>query len=194
MEIEAIAAKLSDLGVESMVLCPGMGWLPNGEALDPLPVDGMEWLVLKAEQYFDSVFLQVQKAKGDILPIPATGATAVRPTAERPNAAVLSSNGMDIDLHLGQAIKAIIYGPREDGLACLLEARDLPEPGGGDKRWLELSEILKDCFVLLAASAGQKPREILSRNGLSVLLIEDNVEGTVDVLYGGGKKGKSKKI
>ncbi|OGR05024.1 MAG: hypothetical protein A2520_11115 [Deltaproteobacteria bacterium RIFOXYD12_FULL_53_23] len=99
---------------------------------------------------------------------------------------------MDIDLHLGQAIKGLIYGPREDGLACLLEARDLPEPGNGDNRWLELSEILKDCFALLATSAGQRPREILSSYGLTVLLLEDNVEGAVDVLYGGGKKGKNR--
>jgi nitrogen fixation protein NifB len=96
---------------------------------------------------------------------------------------------MDIDLHLGQAIKALIYGPREDGLACLLEARDLPEPGNGDNRWLQVAEILEDCFVLLATSAGQRPREILSSHGLAVLLLEDNVEGAVDVLYGGGKKG-----
>jgi nitrogen fixation protein NifB len=100
---------------------------------------------------------------------------------------------MDIDLHLGQAIKALIYGPREDGLPCLLEVRDLPEPGGGEGRWQKVSEILDDCFVLLAESAGQKPREILGTSGLPIVLIDDNVEGTVDVLYGGGKKGKCKK-
>ena len=173
-----------------MILRPGKGWLPNSEMLHPLPVDAMEWLGLKAEQYINSVSLLDLKAKGEIFPIDGAGAFTAKPTTQRPNVAVLSSNGMDIDLHLGQAIKALIYGPREDGLACLLEARELPEPGGGDSRWLQLSEILKDCFVLLAASAGRKPRDILSRDGLSVLLIEDNVEGTVDALYGGGKKKK----
>ncbi|MEN8141632.1 MAG: NifB/NifX family molybdenum-iron cluster-binding protein [Thermodesulfobacteriota bacterium] len=100
---------------------------------------------------------------------------------------------MDIDLHLGQAIKALIYGPREDGLPCLLESRDLPEPGHGGKRWLELAEILADCCCLLAEAAGQTPKETLSKQGLPVILINDNVEGTVDALYGGGKKGKCKK-
>ena len=52
-----------------------------------------------------------------------------RPTSERPNVAVVSSNGIEVDLHLGQAIRLLIYGPREDGLACLLDVRDAPEPG-----------------------------------------------------------------
>ena len=151
----------------------------------------MEELIQIAGRYISSVSLKTPEAKGEIIPLTGSGMSGMpKPTKKRPNAAVLSSNGMDIDLHLGQAIKALIYGPRGDGLACLLEARDLPEPGGGDNRWLQVGEVLSDCFVLLATSAGAKPREILGRQGLDLLLIEDNVEGTVDVLFGGGKKGK----
>ena len=52
-----------------------------------------------------------------------------KPTKERPNVAVVTSNGIKIDLHLGQAIRFVIYGPRgEDGLACLLETRAAPQP------------------------------------------------------------------
>ena len=116
-----------------------------------------------------------------------------KPTTERPNVAVVSSTGMDVDLHLGHAIKAMIYGPRGDGLACLLGVRDLPEPGSGSQRWETLAEILGDCFVLLTASAGENPRQILSRKGLPVLITDGEIEGTVDVLYGGGKKGKKNK-
>jgi len=116
-----------------------------------------------------------------------------KPTEARPNVAVVSSTGMDVDLHLGHAHKILIYGPREDGLNCLLATREAPEPGMGSARWEELSNLLSDCFVLLTASAGQTPREILSRNGLSVLITDGEIEGTVDVLYGGGKKGKKSK-
>ena len=42
----------------------------------------------------------------------------------------------------------------------------------------------------LAANAGETPRQELDRAGITVIRIEDNIEGTVDVLYGGGKKGK----
>ena len=116
-----------------------------------------------------------------------------KPTAKRPNVAVVSSTGMDVDLHLGQAAKVMIYGPREDGLPCLLEVRQAPEAGTGASRWMELGEMLSDCFVLLAASAGPSPREILARSGLTVLINEGEIAPTVDVLYGGGKKQKCKK-
>ena len=115
-----------------------------------------------------------------------------RPTVKRPNVAVVSSNGIEIDLHLGQAIRLLIYGPRQDGLPCLLETREAPEPGTTE-RWAELAAILSDCFVILTASAGETPRRTLAAAGIKVLITEDNIEGTVDVLYGGGKKGKKGK-
>ncbi len=115
-----------------------------------------------------------------------------RPTGDRPNVAVASSNGIEIDLHLGQAIRLLIYGPRQDGLACLLETRDAPEPGTAD-RWGELAAVLHDCFAILAASAGETPRRVLAKAGVRVMITEDDIEGTVDVLYGGGKKGKNGK-
>jgi nitrogen fixation protein NifB len=33
----------------------------------------------------------------------------------------------------------------------------------------------------------------LNRRGVTVLVTEGEIEGTVDVLYGGGKKGKGRK-
>lgn len=113
-----------------------------------------------------------------------------RPSKGRPNVAVASSSGLDIDLHLGQARQLLIYGPREDGLTCLLETRPAPEPGGSGRRWQILAAGLSDCFALLAASAGETPRSELAEAGITVLITEDSIEGIVDVLYGGGKKGK----
>jgi len=97
---------------------------------------------------------------------------------------------MDIDLHLGQASRLLIYGPRADGLVCLLETRPAPSPGTGGSRWQELALILSDCFALLTAAAGDVPRETLNRKGINVLITDGEIEGTVDVLYGGGKKNK----
>ncbi|WP_421899647.1 radical SAM protein [Maridesulfovibrio sp.] len=122
-----------------------------------------------------------------------TSSSLPKPSLSRPNVAVASSGGMDIDLHLGHAQKIMIYGPREDGLACLLETRLAPEPGGGATRWEKLSAILNDCFVLLCDAAGETPKKILAANGIRTVISDENVEGTVDVLYGGGKKGKCKK-
>ncbi len=195
-EVEEIARIASGFGAESMILQPGKGWSEGEEKVAlPLPApEVMANLVESAARHIKIIKQPVGESLGAISQEKSCGAAALpKATAARPNVAALSSNGMDIDLHLGQAIKALIYGPREDGLACLLEARDLPEPGGGESRWQQVAEILDDCFVLLAESAGQKPRDILGRHGLPIVLIDDNVEGTVDVLYGGGKKGKCKK-
>ena len=193
-EIEKIARQGSALGADSISLLPGKGWLKTEERLPQPSVETMAALAKKAGQHITVVCLPDESPRSESIPPADGGALSVpKPTTARPNVAVLSSNGMDIDLHLGQAIKALIYGPREDGLACLLGTRDLPEPGSGDNRWQQVAEILNDCFVLMAASAGQKPRDILSSHGLTVLLLEDNVEGTVDVLFGGGKKVKCKK-
>ena len=115
-----------------------------------------------------------------------------QPTRERPRVAVASATGMAVDLHLGQARTLLIYGPREDGLTCLLETRPAPEPGSGEARWQQLAETLPDCFALLAASAGLRPREVLGQHGIRVLVGEQDIEGTGEVLYGGGKKQQCK--
>lgn len=117
-----------------------------------------------------------------------------KPPKERPNVAVVSSNGMEVDLHLGQAPQLLVYGPREDGLTCLLECRPAPEPGAGKERWDILADRIPDCFALLAASAGERPRRILGKHGIQVIITQENIEGTVDVLYGGGKKGRGKRL
>ncbi|MFZ5776350.1 MAG: dinitrogenase iron-molybdenum cofactor biosynthesis protein [Thermodesulfobacteriota bacterium] len=193
-DIEEIARQGSALGAESMSLLPGKGWLNPEEKLPQPSAETMAGLAEKAAHHLPVVCLPEQAPQDEGLSEAGKGGPGLpKPTATRPNVAVLSAGGMDIDLHLGQAIKALIYGPREDGLACLLGTRDLPEPGGGDNRWEQVAEILADCFALLAASAGQRPREILGRYGVTVLLLEDNAEGAVDVLYGGGKKGKKRR-
>ncbi len=197
-EVEEIACLVAGLGAESMTLLPGKGWIKEGEEKLPLPLPApeiMERLSRSAALHLTIARPLTGEKFGKITSEDSCASVTSLPkaTAARPNVAALSSNGMDIDLHLGQAIKALVYGPREDGLPCLLEARDLPEPGGGEGRWQKVAEVLEDCFVLLAESAGQKPRDILGSHGLPIVLIDDNVEGTVDVLYGGGKKKKCKK-
>lgn len=117
-------------------------------------------------------------------------ASSARPTSTRPNVAVLSSNGVDVDMHLGKASRILIYGPRADGLTCLLGTREAPPPGGGAARWHELAAMLDDCFAVLAAQAGQSPRSILAEHGLTVITSDDQIDGLVDVLYGGSKKKK----
>jgi len=189
--VEAIARTMAGLGATVMSLVPL--WT-DGE--DGAPRPDMDLLAAARERAARHLPLTPSWGEcGDVVSPAAKPlqSSLPRPVPGRPNVAVASAGGMDVDLHLGHAARLLIYGPREDGLACLLETRDAPEPGGGDDRWEALAEILADCFVLLAASAGGRPREILNRRGVAVVITEGEIEGTVDALYGGGKKGKGGK-
>lgn len=192
--VESVAETMAGLGASIMAVVP---FIPMDDSLDISRPNGTLMATVRESAAAHINLMPAWDECGESLvgtasPDTANGTVSSlpKPTAERPNVAVVSSNGMEVDLHLGHAAQVMIYGPREDGLACLLEVRDAPEPGSGINRWKQLSKILSDCFVLLAASAGERPREVLSRNGISVLITDGGIEGTVDTLYGGGKKGK----
>lgn len=191
--IAKISSEMVELGADTISLLP---YCPEPTAEVELESPSPEMIAkarAKAEHHLPVVpsllFRQAadaQEGQRDVsLPMP-------KPDAKKPNVAVVSSNGIEVDLHLGHAIQFLIYGPREDGLACLLETREAPEPGSGASRWQQTADILSDCFVLLTASAGEKPRRLLGERGLKLFFTEENIEGVVDVLYGGGKK-KGKK-
>ncbi len=178
-EIMAIAEKMAGLGATAMEIA--------GQGTEP------EHFAAQVSGYIKAMAFQPEPE----LPPYGTPKTGFqpempKPTSDRPNVAVASSSGMDVDLHLGQAGKLLIYGPRDDGLPCLLESRETP-PAGSPDRWRSLAAMLPDCFALLASHAGAAPRQFLAEEGIRVILTEDQIEGMVDVLYGGGKKKKCKK-
>ena len=175
-EITSIAEKMAALGATAMEI--------TGEGT------ALEMLADQASVHLPATLFRPEPD----LPPPGTPQSAripvmPAPGTERPNVAVASSNGMDVDLHLGQATRLLIYGPRDDGLPCLLETRETP-PAGSPDRWKSLAAALPDCFALLASHAGEAPRRSLTGQGIRVILTEDQIEGMVDVLYGGGKKKK----
>lgn len=176
--------------------------MPESAPLPALAPGRLELLRQQAARYI-SLAPGDDPCGEDILWMEHAGSSAIlsagnpglpKPSGARVNVAVASSSGMEVDLHLGQAIKFLIFGPRAgDGLPSLLGLRDAPDaamPGGGDARWLALAETLPDCFAVLAASAGARPREVLAGKGISVLTAETDIQGAVDLLFGGGKRGK----
>jgi nitrogen fixation protein NifB len=191
--VEEIARSMAALGVTAMSVTP---FDPAEEGEEMLERPSHELMAGIRDQVANHLTvvavpekIQPERA-ADGSCCSAAASTLPKPGTDRPNVAVVSSNGIEVDLHLGHAVTVLIYGPREDGLVCLLGTRTLPEPGTGASRWEVLADTLKDCFVLLAASAGESPRKTLRNHGISVLITEDNIEGSVEVLYGGGKKGK----
>jgi len=192
--VATIAERMAMLGAKKMILVPctsctnepGSSNKPDSACMGVLGKLAGQYLATEiGGQTTDD--MKTVTTEGVTVP---TTAMLPQPSTARPNVAVVSANGMDIDLHLGQAGRALIYGPREDGLSCLLTTRSLPAPGGGSTRWENLAGVLPDCFALLTSGAGDNPRKVLASRGITVLVTDGNVEGTVDVLYGGGKKGK----
>jgi len=199
--IEAIARVMAEYGADAMTLVPYRAAANQEEHFLNSPNPAIMQRLQKNTSEHLETHLETGKEKrigtgcsslhGKCRPV---SVLPPKPTKARPNIAVVSSNGMEVDIHLGQAYQVLIYGPREDGLTCLLGTRPVPEPGTGSSRWDELAKTLHDCFAILAASAGESPRRILGRHGVTVLITDSEIEGTVDVLYGGGKKGKKKRI
>jgi len=181
-EVSAIAEKMAGLGVAAMEIS-GAG------ELDLEKLSKLASVHLPATTRQAATELPLPGMPGSCSEMKISG-----PSVERPNVAVVSSNGMDVDMHLGHAGQVLIYGPRDDGLVCLLMARQTQVGGGGSNRWKALEKgCLHDCFALLATHAGEAPRKELTELGIQVILTEDNIEGLIDVLYGGGKKKKCEK-
>lgn len=199
--VEGIARAVKELGADIMRVVP---YSPTPENEGEMDAPGPDMMVACREAAAKHMELATgpdrcgndvvggtgaggQCAPGKVLP---------RPSRQRPNVAVCSTNGFDVDLHLGHAAQFLVYGPEGgygDGLVSLIEARPAPEPGSGDSRWKAAASVLSDCFALLTSSAGVNPRKILSEEGVTVLLSDGTVEGAVEAVYGGGKKQKCKK-
>jgi len=193
-EVEEIALKMAALGARAMILCPHRP-MPGDMGCLAKPDRG---LMTRAARQAARHLPVIESGSG---PAPAGspwrggGPTAEislpKPGPGRPNVAVTSESGMAIDQHLGQAARLLIYGPREDGLVCLLETRRVPAPGGGSERWQAMARIASDCFALLTSAAGEAPRAVLGSHGVKVVPADGDIEGTVDALYGGGPKKKN---
>lgn len=190
-----IARSMAELGAHCMTVVPYEP-VPGEEALlERLGCKAMTAIRAQVAQHLPLVLApeKIVAEKSEGCGCHSAASLLPKPSKEQPNVAVVSLSGMEVDLHLGHAATALIYGPRADGLTCLLGTRELPEAGTGAARWERLADTLKDCFALLAASAGESPRKVLAERGITVLVTDDEIEGTVDVLFGGGKKGKCRK-
>jgi nitrogen fixation protein NifB len=91
--------------------------------------------------------------------------------------AVATTDGVRIDVHLGQANHLWIYR-LEDGKAVLVEQRSVAHCRESEDRWNALADTLADCGAILVAALGQAPHKALRRRGFYV----EAVEGSVDEL------------
>jgi nitrogen fixation protein NifB len=96
----------------------------------------------------------------------------------RPYVAVATLEGALVNQHLGEADRLAIY--EQDlslsGRFKLVETRRTPPEGGGDNRWAQLGEILRDCRAIVVTAAGPTPQKVLTSSGLKVI----EMEGIID--------------
>ncbi len=188
-----IARTMQALGADAISLVPYHLAADAEVSLAPPDQAVMEAAQLAAASYLPVVD-----------PLPANVATTglcvgaegpepgLAPTGRRPNIAVVSTNGIDVDLHLGKAKRLLIYGPRRDGLPCLLAVREAPPSGTGERRWERLAAVLDDCCAIIACQAGERPQTVLRRSGIAVVVASGQIDPLLDRLFG-GLSGKQKR-
>ncbi len=100
--------------------------------------------------------------------------------------AVTSREGVLVNQHLGEAAYLNIYDISQKE-PVFLEKRPAPEMGGKDLRWLKLSEVIKDCHLLLVSGIGKNPKHILNQKGIEIL----EVNGMISEILHAVKEGKN---
>lgn len=118
------------------------------------------------------------------VPLTAPEKKVVNSTEEKSFVAVASMEGFLVNQHLGEAYQLRIYGKNDD-VVELLETRQLPEPGGGIKRWEIVGNIIKDCRALMVSGIGETPRQVLTQKGIEIFEIEGLIEEAVQSFYDG---------
>lgn len=108
----------------------------------------------------------------------------LNPAENRPYIAVATLEGVLVNQHLGEADQLSIYAKDESGFR-IVQQRKTPPAGGGDKRWIDLADILQDCRAVLVASAGQAPRNALTSRGVKVVMMEGLIEEGLDAAFRG---------
>jgi nitrogen fixation protein NifB len=92
--------------------------------------------------------------------------------------------GILVNQHLGEAEELLIYGQQNNRLA-LLETRKTPDRGTGMQRWKALSALIRDCQALLVSGIGTNPKNVLTRDGINVLVLEGVIDEAVTALMNG---------
>jgi len=120
----------------------------------------------------------------NVLPMTLSSQLRLAPTQDRPYVAVASRDGLFINQHLGEATQVRIYKPSEKR-STLVDIRNIASEAGGAARWLSMIDKLKDCCGILVSGAGAVPRKIFAHHGITVAI----VEGDIDEALGATAKG-----
>lgn len=108
----------------------------------------------------------------------------INPNDDRPYVAVATREGVLVNQHLGEAEEFHIYNQLH-GQTVLVDTRRAPPSGSADSRWCTMASWLKDCRAILVSSAGPKPTNILTEEGIKVVVMEGLISEALTALYAG---------
>lgn len=112
---------------------------------------------------------------------------SLNPFENKNHIAVATTDGVHVNVHLGQAKEVLIY-QRAGHVFKVLESRKLPEEGGGDARWTEMAKILEDCKAIVVSHVGRRPQEMLKKAGIKVYESNESIKNIISGIYEGGDK------
>ncbi len=102
----------------------------------------------------------------------------------RPFVAVASYEGMLVNQHLGEADSVYIFRETPNGYR-MVEQRNTPPSGTGNKRWENLGELLNDCRALLVGGIGPSPSATIGRTGIRIVEMTGLIDEGLDAIYKG---------
>jgi len=196
--VEAVARRMKELGVDLLNCMP---MYPNAETpFEKVPeptAEEMAGLQAEAEKYLpqmrhctrcraDAVGLLGADCSHEFQETLSACARSLPSSENRPYVAVVSLEGILVNLHLGEAPGFMIWGRTEDGDYTLIEKREAPNPGNGPQRWKDLARVLSDCRAVLVSGVGEAPRKILTECGIVPVEMNGFIEMGLDVIYKGG--------
>jgi nitrogen fixation protein NifB len=122
--------------------------------------------------------LEAKKMMNDVINL------TVETDENRQFVAVSSYEGMLVNQHLGEAESLYIFRETPNGYK-LVEQRKTPPPGTGNRRWIELGELLKDCRALLVGGIGPSPSATIGRSGVKIVEMTGLIDEGLDAVYKG---------
>lgn len=117
-----------------------------------------------------------------------TSPLQIKTTDRRPYIAVASTDGLQVNQHLGEAKNLRIYRPDEHG-AQLIDVRVVSSEAEGAVRWMRMADLLNDCAVVLVSGAGLMPRKVLAHCGVDIGIVEGGVHEALTAIATTGDLG-----
>ena len=108
----------------------------------------------------------------------------INPSEDRPCVAVATREGVLVNLHLGEAEEFQIYASDGNGFKRV-DTRPTPPKGCGDDRWKTMAGSLSDCRAILVSSCGPRPTEVLTSEGIKVVVMEGLIDEALSAIYSG---------